>query len=254
MCNLTSFIWRAATKLAKLEWYQNLAAPVGTRLLVVFPGERKEEIVDNFGDILRWDETERETFGGLVSGSTPTLSEGKFFPGTYVAVREAGPETIGELVLEKFDSEVLSRYSNEVSELVPLEDALVLASLLEREAYDFEDMRQISGVVWNRLFIGMNLQIDATLQYAKGSLPWGPWWPNVRPQDKYIKSPFNTYQNAGLPPAPISNPSTNAILAALNPVATDCMYYFHDDDGEFHCTPTYEEHVALLKQYYGQGR
>ena len=100
----------------------------------------------------------------------------------------------------------------------------------------------------------MRLQIDATLQYAKGSKPSEPWWPGVRPADKFIASVYNTYENSGLPPAPIANPSLDAILAALNPTKTDCMYYFHDRQAEFHCSPTYEEHVELLKQYYGQGK
>ena len=68
----------------------------------------------------------------------------------------------------------------------------------------------------------------------------------MRPDDKYIESPFNTYSNKGLPPSPIANPSTDAIIAALNPKKTDCMYYFHDRKANFHCSVTYEEHVALL--------
>ena len=112
-------------------------------------------------------------------------------------------------------------------------------------------MRYISGVIWNRLFIDMPLQIDATLQYARGT-PGNnrTWWPVPVPRDKYIDSPYNTYQNIGLPPEPISNPSVDAIIAALNPRATDCLFYFHDTHGNFHCTATYEEHVELLREYY----
>ena len=99
----------------------------------------------------------------------------------------------------------------------------------------------------------MKLQIDATLQYVRGSERNG-WWPIVRSRDKYIDSPYNTYLYKGLPPAPISNPSVAAVLAALNPKKTDCMFYFHDQAGGFHCTETYEEHVQMLKKYYGRGR
>ena len=115
-------------------------------------------------------------------------------------------------------------------------------------------MRDISGIIWNRLFINMPLQLDASLQYAKGTDSKTSWWPQVRPADKYIESDFNTYANKGLPPAPISNPSLDAIIAALNPKKTECMYYFHDQRGGFHCNETYEEHVAALKRIYGQGR
>ena len=162
---------------------------------------------------------------------------------------------VAQLLLDEFSSEIIDRYDTQVEEQVPLETALTIASLLEREAYAFADMRIISGIIWNRLFIDMPLQLDASLQYVKGSLPTeSNWWPVVKPADKYLKSPFNTYQTAGLPPTPIANPSLEAIVAALNPKTTDCLFYFHDDDGTFYCTETYEEHVALLQKMYGQGR
>jgi UPF0755 protein len=103
----------------------------------------------------------------------------------------------------------------------------------------------------------MPLQIDATLQYAKANATTGKtgiWWPQVVPKDKYIKSAYNTYMNGGLPPGPIANPSIASVVAALNPKKTDCLFYFHDQNGNFHCTKTYTEHVALLKKYYGQGK
>ena len=65
---------------------------------------------------------------------------------------------------------------------------------------------------------------------------------------------YNTYQNKGLPPGPIATPSMAAVLAALNPKNTDCIFYFHDARGNFHCTENYKEHVRLLKKYYGQGK
>ncbi len=249
----TSWLHKVAARLALSSWYQNLAS-LSTRTLVIQSGERREQVAQNFGKILGWDRAARADFMELISSSTPEVLDGKFFPGTYVVDRTASPEEVAPLVNERFTTEILSRYTDDVSEYVPLNDALTIASLLEREAYDFDDMRHISGVIWNRLFVDMNLQIDATLQYAKGSKVDQPWWPKVRPADKYITSPFNTYENEGLPPTPIANPSLDAILAALNPTKTDCMYYFHDRNGGFHCTPTYEEHVALLKQYYGRGK
>lgn len=244
---------RVLGKLALMNWYQNLAS-LSSRMLVVQPGERKEQITDHFGKILKWDASEKKEFLALIQNTAPELKEGKLFPGTYTVSRGASPSDVASLLLKKFDVEVVSRYSPEVERIVPLNDALTIASLLEREARDFEDMRHISGVIWNRLFVDMKLQIDATLQYAKGSKPSQPWWPRVVPSDKYLASAYNTYENEGLPPAPIANPSLESIIAALNPTKTDCMFYFHDKRGEFHCTKTYEEHVALLKQYYGRGK
>ena len=235
------------------EWYQILAAP-RARNLVIYPGERREEIADKFGDILRWSEDERQQFMDLVATSSPLMLEGKFYPGHYLVDQEAPPEYVAGLVNDKFNEEIRARYQRRVENQVSLEDALIIASLLEREAYDFTDMREISGVIWNRLFMGMNLQLDATLQYAKGSSPYGPWWPVPLPRDKYIDSPYNTYQNEGLPPGPIANPSIEAVLAALNPIETDCLFYFHAAGGVFYCSDTYEEHVANLRQLYGRGR
>lgn len=244
---------RILGKLALMNWYQNLAS-LSSRMLVVESGERKEQIADHFGKILNWNASEKKEFLALIENSAPILEEGKFFPGTYTVSRSATPADVASSILKKFDVEVVSRYSQDVERIVPLSDALTIASLLEREARDFEDMRHISGVIWNRLFVNMKLQIDATLQYAKGSKPSQPWWPRVVPSDKYLVSAYNTYENEGLPPTPIANPSLESIIAALNPTKTDCMFYFHDKKGEFHCTETYDEHVALLKQYYGQGK
>ena len=249
----TSWFSRTLGKLALMNWYQNLAS-LSSRVLVIQSGERKEQVADHFAKILGWSLDEKKNFLAGIENAEPELVDGKFFPGTYTTAKEAAPEDVIPLITDRFQSEVLSRYGDDVEAAVPLSDALTIASLLEREAYDFEDMRLIAGVIWNRLFIDMNLQIDATLQYAKGSKPNQPWWPRVIPNDKYIASVYNTYKNSGLPPAPIANPSLDSILAALNPRKTDCMFYFHDKRAGFHCSKTYAEHVASLKQYYGQGK
>lgn len=249
-----SWLRQLTRSLAKKEWYQNLASPI-SRILIIWPGDRKEEVVDNFGDILHWDDAARKRFATLVTEAPPVLPDGTFFPGRYVTDKDAAPEAVAELLNERFNNEVLARYPTSIEEIIPLKDALVVASLLEREAYDFDQMREISGVIWNRLFTGMPLQLDATLQYVKGAKPEeATWWPQINPDDKYLKSTYNTYQHNGLPPSPIANPSAAAILAALNPTVTDCLFYFHDDDGMMHCSATYEEHVAKLKARYGQGQ
>lgn len=251
--NPTGPFARFIAKLSRSPLYQ-LAIP-GGRLLVIFPGERKEEVAKNFGDILGWSRDERQRFIGLVTESEPTLSDGQFYPERYLVAVDASAEDVAEMVIDRFESEVVARYDEKAAEKLPMREAIIIASLLEREAYDFTDMREISGVIWNRLFIDMPLQLDATLQYARGSRSdVSSWWPVPTPADKYISSPFNTYRNKGLPPEPISNPSLEAIVAALNPTVTECLFYFHDSQSSFHCSPTYEEHVAKLRSIYGQGR
>lgn len=248
------FLARLQKKFLKENWYQNLAS-ANTRVLVIYAGERKEEVIAAFGDILKWDSTQRAQFERLILGEQSKVDEGLFFPGSYVVSKDATPEIVATMLIQRFNQNVTKRYSAEVAAQVPMNQALVVASLLEREAYTFEDMRIISGVIWNRLFNDMKLQLDATLQYAKGSRAYEPyWWPPVAPEDKYIDSPYNTYQNEGLPPAPIANPSATALLAALNPIASDCLFYFHDSTGDLYCSDDYSGHVSKLKDLYGRGR
>lgn len=248
--------WRdlVASLFSTKAWYQNLASPV-QRIIVIWPGERREEVAAHFGDVLSWDQNERSLFVNLIQSSDPLLADGKFMPGRYTVHRDATPAEVADLVYEQFSTEILRRYTDSVEAATPIEITLNIAALIEREASDFENMREVSGVIWNRLFIDMPLQLDATLQYARGSRSYEPsWWPVPVPSDKFIDSPFNTYQNKGLPPAPIANPSKEAILAALNPRITDCLFYFHANNGEYYCSETYAEHVEKLKSVFGQGR
>ncbi|MBY0537932.1 endolytic transglycosylase MltG [Patescibacteria group bacterium] len=244
------FIALIQAKLAQFSLYQHLATPV-SRTLIVNSGERSEQITENFAGILGWTGAEQAEFIKRMSEETPTSTNGKIYPGKYTVDKETTPEEMARIIADRFNAEVRTRYTGDVEAVVPLRDALIIASLLEREAYDFEDMRYISGIIWNRLFIDMRLQIDATLQYVRGANKNEPWWPVPVPADKYLKSPFNTYQNAGLPPEPIANPSIDAIIAALNPRETDCLFYFHANDGTFYCSVTYEEHVAGLRKVFG---
>ncbi len=250
----TSFLQRIQKELLALAWYQNLASP-HSRVLMIYAGQRQEEVVDAFGDIMGWDDTQRAVFALSVSIAYPEFPEGVFAPGKYIVEKKASPETVAKLVTDRFTENIMRRYNAEVASKVPAAQALIVASLLQREAYTFADMRIISGVVWNRLFNDMKLQLDATLQYARGSEPYATrWWPPVVPDDKYIDSPYNTYQHKGLPPTPIANPSAAAVLAALNPQDSDCLFYFHDDHGDLYCSSDYEGHVEKLKNIYGRGQ
>ncbi len=238
---------RFAIAISQILENNNLALVSSEKFVTITAGLRKEEVANKFTHALGWSDGEKKEF--------MTIQEGLYFPGIYAVVNVASPNDVKNLVNERFALNVLSRYGTSTAEIVPLNMALTIASLIERETIGTEDMRIISGIIWNRIFAEMNLQLDATLQYAKATNKKTPvWWSEVRPQDKFIKSPYNTYIHGGLPPTPIANPSVAAIIAALNPLKTACMFYFHDEDGGLHCTPTYKEHVALLKQYYGRGR
>jgi UPF0755 protein len=120
-------------------------------------------------------------------------------------------------------------------------------------------MPLISGIIWNRLLNGMRLQIDATIQYARGldgyekeaeDLQVGKsnWWTPMKKEDKEIDSPYNTYKYEGLPPTPIANPGIPAIEAALYPQETDCIYYLHSDY-QIHCSSNYDDHLDNIERY-----
>lgn len=245
------FSWLASA-VASLPFYQQLAG-TDVQFVTIQPGYRQEEVAQAFAGSLGWSSKQRQAFLASLKSTPPTLSEGEFVPGTYEVQAAATPLEVQNLLNDRFATEILDRYSTSTSAQVPLNDALTIASLIERETGGADDMRMISGIIWNRIFANMNLQIDATLQYAKAPTTKS-WWPVVRPADKYIKSAYNTYAHPGLPPAPIASPSIAAVIAALNPKPTDCIFYFHDRYGKFHCTATYAEHVKLLKKYYGQGK
>src|SRR3989344_3159280 len=247
------FAWIAII-IADAPWYQSIAAADG-RFVNITAGMRKEQIARAFANILSWNEKQKKEFLTASPYSSLPLSEGSFFPGIYLVENGASPLTAQSIVNERFSENILSRYGTTTAQIVPLNQALTIASLIEREAGGADDMRIISGIIWNRLFIDMNLQIDATLQYAKANTSAAnSWWPKPLPSDRFRKSPYNTYLNKGLPPTPIANPSVASVLAALNPKNTSCIFYFHDAAGGFHCTDTYTEHVALLKKYYGRGK
>jgi UPF0755 protein len=243
-----------ASSLTDIPWYQNIAA-AGGRVVTITPGMRKEQAASAFAKALAWNAVQTKEFTTATDSSSLPFREGSFSPGTYVVNAGMAPREAQALVNERFSEEILDHYSTSTAAIVPLNQALTIASLIQREAGGADDMRIISGIIWNRLFINMNLQIDASIQYVKAnSKNIASWWPRVMPGDIYRKSPYNTYQNAGLPPSPIANPSVAAVLAALNPKNTPCMFYFHDNAGQFHCTNTYAEHVALLKKYFGRGK
>lgn len=233
----------------------NIALVNGEKFVTIPSGLRKEEIANIFARALEWNDKEKKEFMSSRNGQGLPLAEGSFFPGTYVVKIGATPYDVQDVVNKRFINNVLSRYGTSTAEIVPVNIALTIASLIQRETIGTDDMRIISGIIWNRIFADMNLQLDATLQYVKANNnKTAVWWPEILPRDKFIKSPYNTYMHNGLPPTPIANPSVAAIVAALNPLKTACLFYFHDKNGNLHCTPTYEEHVALLKQYYGRGR
>lgn len=177
--------------------------------------------------------------------------EGRLFPDTYLLEKNVSPPMLISLLSNTFDK----RYAQAgeggmVDTVLTQQQLVVLASLLEREARGEDSMKMVAGILLNRLRIGMPLQVDATLQYAKGyDRKAETWWSTPKSEDKAIDSPFNTYKNTGLPPSPICNPGLLALKAALSPTKSNYLYYISDTKGAMHYATTYPEHQKNIETY-----
>lgn len=245
------YVMYGASQDSPFSFYLNLANPY-VRYITISPGMRMEEVADKVADSIPWDEADKAEFMNSAPKDDNVLLEGFFMPSSYwINVNATGKE-IADQMLKEFDKQVGNKVLgdpkiNKGADKINLETAVRIASIIQREAAGPKDMNLISGVIWNRLFKGMTLGMDATLQYAKGTEE--SWWPTVLSKDKKIDSPYNTYSNLGLPPTAISNISIDALKAAYNPQKTDCMYYLHDKNRKIHCSKTYEQHKNNIQTY-----
>ena len=173
-------------------------------------------------------------------------NEGYLFPDTYLFLKDANAANIVSIMMSTFEN----RYSSIITTKSNLskEEIVILASLIEREAKHQEDRAIVSSVIHNRLGIGMKLDIDATIQYAKGKID-GKWWRPINTSDYSLSSSYNTYRINGLPPAPISNPGLASLKAAVNPANTDYFYYITDKSGTNRYAKTLEEQEANIEKY-----
>ncbi len=234
--------------LASLSFYENLANP-SVRIVKVQEGLRKEQIADLMGDKLGWDPSEKVEFENAHIALGLVSMEGYYFPKSYMINKDDSPVDVSQTMLSEYKKEIKTVPKPKATKIISEDTAVKIASIIQREAAGKSDMKLISGIIWNRLFSGMKLQMDATLQYAKGSEEDG-WWPTVEPADKKIDSLYNTYMYPSLPPTPIANPGLAALDAAYNPQKTSCLYYLHDKKGVIHCSSTYAGHQANIKKYY----
>jgi UPF0755 protein len=170
--------------------------------------------------------------------------EGYLFPSTYLVPLAATPDQVTRMLTDQFAKELPSDAAQRARALhVTLAQAVTVASLVEREAKIEGDRPLIAGVIYNRLRLGMPLQVDATIEYA---LPEHKSELSLR--DLQIDSPYNTYKHAGLPPTPIANPGQPSLLAALHPAKTDDLYYVYCGNGHHVFAKTLAEHQANVER------
>ena len=174
----------------------------------------------------------------------PSL-EGYLFPDTYQLVRGMTPEEIlTRMVLRmrsKLGADIAARAR---ARGFTVHQLLTLASIIEREAVDREEMRTISAVFWNRLKVDMPLQADPTVQYAAGKERRA-----LTRADLQLDHPYNTYRRSGLPPGPIASPGLAAVAAALDPAPVKYLYFVAIDEHRHFFSYTIEQHNAAVARY-----
>lgn len=226
-----------------------LRQPPYMKWVVVPEGLRKEEIADLLQKNLGWtDATKNQFLNAYQTLGGNDYKEGVYFPDTYLLPIDETGIQIAQRFITQFNESFAPYAKEAAAQNIKWTTALRIASIIQREAAETSDMALISGIIWNRLLKGMPLDIDATVEYARGDTDQGYWAP-LAVADLKINSPYNTYLRAGPPPTPIANPGLAAIAAALKPATTTCLYYLHDTNRVIHCANTYDEQKLNIEKY-----
>ena len=176
--------------------------------------------------------------------------EGYMFPDTYLIQKSATAADIAKIMRDNFEK----RLSSDLEQILKtggLEQTIILASIVEREAKFDTDRPVVAGILQKRLKAGVSLGADATVQYATGyQESEQSWWKKTLTEaDLEINSPYNTRKFAGLPPGPICNPGLSSIRAVSAPKTSDFFYYLSDKDGKMHYAATLSEHIENIRKY-----
>ena len=173
--------------------------------------------------------------------------EGRFFPDTYSYAKGSSDLAVLKRAAKAMDKRLDAAWAQRSAD-TPLKtpsDALILASIVEKETGKPADRAQIAGVFTNRLRINMRLQTDPTVIYGLGDAFDG----NLRKRDLLADTPYNTYTRSGLPPTPIAMPGKAALLAVVQPAPTKAFYFVARGDGSSHFSATLDEHNRAVNKY-----
>ena len=173
--------------------------------------------------------------------------EGRFFPDTYTYAKGASDLAVLKRAARAMDKHTKLAWAarSPDSPLKTSEEALILASIVEKETGKPTDRAQIAGVFSNRLRIGMLLQTDPSVIYGMGDKFDG----NLRKRDLQLDTPYNTYTRTGLPPTPIAMPGRAALLAAVQPAPTKALYFVARGDGTSQFSASLDEHNRAVNKY-----
>ncbi len=170
--------------------------------------------------------------------------EGYLFPDTYFFPPSADAALVVASMRTNFNAKIAPLSDEMNASGRSLSDIVILASLVEKEARTNTNKRIVAGILFNRLKLGMPLQVDAVFGYIYGRDTYSPSF-----ADLTVDSPYNTYTHTGLPPGPIDNPGLDSIEVVLNPTKTDYLYYLTGKDNLMHYATTYAGHQANRRKY-----
>ncbi len=276
--NLQAGVYEVPKKTSIVELasiFQNGKNDITVRFI---EGWRMEELAEYLQYTIK--DFDKEKFLSLAKGN-----EGKLFPDTYLVKSDASEQDVFDLLSTTFETKTEDLITKDRLAKVGLteNEALTLASIIEREAAKQEDRKLIAGILIKRFVEGMKIEADATTQYAvalpKFCLPNNcldadtacqitseqklcldgqglggvDWWPhNLTLNDLNYDSPYNTRKYVGLPPTPISSFSLDALDSVINHQTSEYYFYLTDSKGVTHFAKTLDEHVANINTYLNQ--
>lgn len=185
-------------------------------------------------------------YGFLESKPADADLEGFLFPDTYRLFIDSEPKDLIKKMLDNFET----KFTPELEQKFQAQglntfEAVTLASILESEVQTPEDKKIVAGILFDRISVGMPLQVDSTVAYAQKKSGT-----DLTSQDLLTDSAYNTYTRTGLPIGPISNPGLDSLRAVGNPIFTENVYFITDKQGEVYYSVTYEEHLIKKSIFY----
>jgi UPF0755 protein len=242
--------------------YRIRAGELSARSVTVLEGWRLEEVADAFeaqgiprAEFISQARARNFDFSFLNGLRGNDTLEGYLYPARYPVRKGDTATDVITALLRGFESNVPASVAEEAaSSGLTLHEVVTLASIIEREAVVPEERPIMAQVFLRRLHEGIPLGADPTVQYAVAEDPdsveqFGYWKTELTRADLEIDSPYNTYQEQGLPPGPISNPRLDSILAVVNPADTNYLYFVAKPDGSHAFASSLEEHQANIERY-----
>jgi len=228
----------------RLDFFESLSTQHAKTISVkLFAGETSEELTKRLANDLRLDH--RKLL--LQYRSQTKYLEGDIFSGRYNIPRSADEKSV-ITALFQMSAKKLHQFGKSYCGGTPnpleLKVLLIIASIIQKETNDKDEMYIVSSVIQNRLDRGMKLQMDGTLNYGKYARKVV-----TSKRIKKDKSYYNTYKHGGIPPAPLSTVSINALKAAVNPAKTDYLFFMLNKKGKHDFAVTYKEHLRNIRAF-----